>query len=231
MTQSSPAPRGRLAATSSRRTPVWIFAEHMCRFITTVVFDLKVYGSYHVPKTGGALLVSNHQSYLDPILLGVGLDRTISYMAKAELFKNPFFARLIRSLNAFPIEQGTGDLGAMKGSIARLNQGDLLNVFPEGSRTDDGKIAPMEKGVAVLIRRAKVPVIPVVIDGSFRAWSKHRKFPQAYPIRVMFGPAMHQMWELDRGQIIEKIDVTLHRMFDDLQAGRIGPNPPRPVGR
>jgi 1-acyl-sn-glycerol-3-phosphate acyltransferase len=116
----------------NRRTPVWIFLQQICRFVATVFFDLKVYGAYHVPKTGGALVISNHQSYLDPVILALGLDRTLNYMAKSQLFKNPVFAWLIRSLNAFPVEQGAGDIGAVKESIARLQGGFLLNVFPEG---------------------------------------------------------------------------------------------------
>jgi 1-acyl-sn-glycerol-3-phosphate acyltransferase len=214
----------------NRRTPVWIFLQQICRFVATVFFDLKVYGAYHVPKTGGALVISNHQSYLDPVILALGLDRTLNYMAKSQLFKNPVFAWLIRSLNAFPVEQGAGDIGAVKESIARLQGGFLLNVFPEGSRTEDGEILPMEKGVALLIRRAKVPVVPAVITGSFEAWPKSRKRPRSYPIRVVYGPPLN-LTNMDRDEILATIDKTLRKMYDDLRAGKIPPSPPRPKGR
>ena len=205
--------------------------QQICRMVTTVGFDLKVYGAYNVPRIGGALLVSNHQSYLDPVLLAIGLDRTLSFMAKAELFKNPVFAWLIRSLNAFPVSQGAGDVGAVRESIARLHEGHLLNVFPEGSRTENGEMMPMEKGVGLVIRRAKVPIIPAAISGSFEAWPKGQKFPHLRPIRVAIGPPMNDLWKKDRDEIISTINGTLRRMYADLRAGRRSPNVPRPPGR
>ncbi|MDB5173960.1 MAG: plsC 2 [Phycisphaerales bacterium] len=214
----------------TRRTPVWIFVQQICRMVMTIFFDLKVYGAYHVPKTGGALLVSNHQSYIDPILLALGLDRTLSYLAKSQLFKNPVFSWLIRSLNAFPVEQGAGDIGAVKESIARLQEGHMLNVFPEGSRTEDGEMLPLEKGVALLIRRAKVPVVPAVITGSYEAWPKSKKWIRPYPIRVVFGPPM-DLANLDREQILARIDETLRRMYDEARAGKFPRGPRRPKGR
>ena len=214
-----------------RKTLLWGFVKNVSGFLCTVFFELKVYGIYNIPRAGGALILSNHQSYLDPIVISVRLDRPMSYMAKAPLFKNKYFGWFIRGLNAFPVEQGAGDIGAVKESIARLQRGQMLNVFPEGSRTQDGEIAPLEKGVGLLLRRARVPVIPVVIDGSFEAWPKRRKFQRPHKIRVAIGPPMNELWKLDRDQIMAKIDTTLHQMFDDLQAGKIPPSPPRPRGR
>jgi 1-acyl-sn-glycerol-3-phosphate acyltransferase len=214
----------------NRRTPVWIFVQLVCRILTTVFFDLKFYGAYYVPKTGGALLVSNHQSYIDPVLLALGLDRTLSYMAKSQLFKNPLFAWLIRSLNAFPVEQGAGDIGAVKESIARLQDGYLLNVFPEGSRTEDGEMLPLERGVALLIRRAKVPVVPAVITGSYEAWPKSKKFLRPHAIRVVYGPPM-DLANLDRDEMLALIDQTLRRMYEEARAGKFPRGPRRPKGR
>jgi 1-acyl-sn-glycerol-3-phosphate acyltransferase len=87
------------------------------------MFDLKVYGVEHVPPRGGVLIASNHQSYLDPVLMGVKLPRPLSYMGKSELFENRFFSWLIRNLNAFPVRQGEGDVGAVKETIRRLQEG------------------------------------------------------------------------------------------------------------
>ena len=206
-----------------KATPTWKFLQGICRVTTTLMFDLKVYGLHHVPPEGGLLLVSNHQSYLDPVLLGVRLRRPLSYLAKSELFRNPAFAWLIRLLGAFPVKQGAGDVGAMKETIARLHAGDALNIFPEGSRTEDGQMRSMEKGIGLVVRKAKVPVVPVVIDGSFRAWPKGRTMFRSSPIRVMYGPPM-DLSNLDRDGIVEAIDQTLTTMFADLRAGRISKN-------
>lgn len=214
-----------------RRTPIWIFIQALCRIINSVFFDLKTHGVYNVPKTGGVLLVSNHQSYLDPIILSSGLDRTLSYLAKSELFRNRFFAWLIGSLNAFPVQQGSGDVGAVKEAINRLQEGHLLNIYPEGSRTENGEIGSLEPGVALVIRRAKVPVVPVAITGSYESWPKSKKNIHFRPIRIYIGPPMNELWKLDRDEIMATLDATLRKMYDDVRAGRIPPNPPRPPGR
>ena len=96
------------------------------------MFDLKVYGSHRVPQKGGVLLVSNHESYLEPVLVGVRLRRPLSYLAKSELFGIAPFAWFIRSLGAFPVKQGSGDVGAMKETIARLQEGQALDIFQKG---------------------------------------------------------------------------------------------------
>jgi len=212
------------------RSRIWRLLQIIARVASAFFFDIRLYGTRNVPRSGGVLLVSNHQSYLDPVLLAVGLERPLSYMAKSELFRNRAFAWIIRSLNAFPVEQGAGDVGAVKETIHRLREGHVLNIYPEGSRSPGGKIMPLEKGVGLVIRRAKVPVVPAVIDGAYRAWGKSMKFPRAVPVRVMFGPPM-DLAGLDREQIIQRIDQTLHAMLSDLRAGRIVQNPPRAVTR
>jgi 1-acyl-sn-glycerol-3-phosphate acyltransferase len=149
-------------------------------------------------------------------------------MAKSELFTvNPVFAWLIRSLGAFPVRQGSADVGAVKEAIARLQEGDVLNVYPEGSRTEDGEIAPMEKGIGLVIRRAKVPVVPVAIDGSFDAWPKGRKMFRRWPIRLQYGPPMN-LAHLDRDEIVQRVDETLRRMFEELRSRRADHAPPFP---
>jgi 1-acyl-sn-glycerol-3-phosphate acyltransferase len=186
------------------------------RIMTTLLFDLKVFGSHRVPLTGGVLLISNHQSYLDPVLLGVRLRRPLSYLAKSELFINPFFSWLIRQLGAFPIRQHSSDVGAMKETIARLQEGHVLTIFPEGTRTENGELSPIEPGVALVIRKAKVPVVPVVIIGAFEAWPLFRKWFRPAPIRMLYGQPM-DMSKMDRAQILKTIDQTFRAMIEQLR--------------
>ncbi|HSU65921.1 MAG TPA: lysophospholipid acyltransferase family protein [Tepidisphaeraceae bacterium] len=192
----------------------------VARIWTTLMFDLKVFGAHRVPDEGGVLLISNHQSYLDPVLLGVRLRRPLSYLAKSELFTNKAFSWLIRSLGAFPVRQGAGDVGAMRETIARLQEGHALNVYPEGSRTENGQLQPIEKGVALVIRKAKVPVVPVVIQGSYDAWPKCRKIFRPHPIQVYYGQPV-DFSSLDREQVIQTIDRLFHDMIAELRAGKV----------
>jgi 1-acyl-sn-glycerol-3-phosphate acyltransferase len=203
----------------AKRQVTWKAAQALCRIATTLMFDLKAYGAKNVPRRGGVLLVSNHQSYLDPVLLGVPIERPISYLSKSELFENKFFGALIRGLNAFPVRQGASDVGAVKETIKRLEQGHLLNIFVEGTRSEDGNIGPTQPGAALVIRRAKVPVVPVVIDGSFEAWPRGDKLFHAHPIRVMYGPPMN-LSDLKAAEITRRIEATLRSMFEELRAKR-----------
>jgi 1-acyl-sn-glycerol-3-phosphate acyltransferase len=195
----------------------WKMAQAITRIFTTVMFDLKVYGRDNVPDEGGALMISNHQSFLDPALLGVQLRRPMSYLAKSELWKNPLFGWLITSLNAFPVRQGAGDVGAIKETISRLQEGHLLNIYPEGSRTEDGELLPIQAGVALVIRKAKVPVIPAVVDGSFGAWPKGRAVFQSHPVRVLIGKPI-QLDHLKSKEMVEVIDRTFREMLAELRA-------------
>jgi 1-acyl-sn-glycerol-3-phosphate acyltransferase len=195
---------------------LWKLAQTIVRVGSTVMFDLKVYGRDNVPDEGGALMISNHQSYLDPAALGAQLRRPMSYLAKSDLWKNKAFGWLISHLYAFPVQQGKGDKGAITETINRLQEGHLLNIFPEGSRTEDGELLPIQRGVALVIRKAKVPVIPAVIDGSFRAWPKGQALPDRHPVRVLIGKPI-RMDHMDAKEIVAEIDRMFRTMLAELR--------------
>src|ERR1051326_6508888 len=162
------------AASAAGRPPakaslIWNLGRVFCRIVMARYFDLKVYGANHIPATGGVLVVSNHQSYLDPIVIAVKLLRPMSYLARATLFRNRFFSWLIRNLNAFPVRRGEGDVGAVREVIRRLQEGHMLTMFPEGTRTLTGEMKPLEPGIGLIIKKADVAVIPAVVQGSFEA--------------------------------------------------------------
>jgi 1-acyl-sn-glycerol-3-phosphate acyltransferase len=200
----------------NQRSLIWKTLQGASRIFTTLWFDLKVDGLENVPQTGAVLLLSNHQSYLDPVLVGVRLRRPVSFMARATLFRNPFFAGLIRRLEAFPVRLGEADVGAIKECIRRLEVGYALNVFPEGTRTLDGEVQPIEKGIALVIRKAAVPVIPVAIHGSFDAWPKGARIFRPHPIRVRFGKPM-KLHEMKGDKIVTEIEEALRGLLQQLR--------------
>jgi 1-acyl-sn-glycerol-3-phosphate acyltransferase len=188
----------------------------LCRIFTTLWFDLKVFGWRNVPQRGGVLIVVNHQSYLDPVLVAVRLQRPTSFFAKSQLFKSQFFSWLIRKLYAFPVRQGDGDVGALREAIHRLQEGRALVVFPEGSRTEDGELLPIEKGVGLIVKKAGVPVVPCIIEGSYEAWPRTRKMFRPGKIYAQFGPVMH-LEHLKAAAIVETISQAFHSMQADLR--------------
>lgn len=146
-----------------------------------VFWGFRCWGARRIPATGPTLLICNHQSYLDLGVLGAGIwHRHFHSMARSTLFKPGFFGWLIRSLNAFPVEQGKGDIKALRTAIRLLNEGHLVLVFPEGSRSRDGRLQPFAEGLMLLIRRAKPRVVPMAVDGVFDVWPMGRKLPRLH---------------------------------------------------
>lgn len=159
------------------------FCRFLCQLSFLALFRGRTFGVRYVPRTGGVLLVCNHQSFLDPVLATLALPRECHYMARDTLFANPRFRKLIESLNAFPVKRGTADVGAIKETLKRLKSGGLVTVFPEATRTPDGSVQPMQPGVVLLARKARVPIVPTMILGAFEAWPRQAKLP--HPARVI----------------------------------------------
>ena len=163
------------------------------RMLMPMIWKVRVYGRHNEPGEGGVVYISNHQSFLDPMLVGFGLVRPLNYMARSTLFDTPGLKQLISALNAFPVKRGTADTGALKEAMRRIKRGGQVLVFAEGTRTRDGKISPFLPGVSLLARRAAKWIVPVVIDGAFEAWPRIKPLPGWGKIVVSFGePIAHE---------------------------------------
>jgi 1-acyl-sn-glycerol-3-phosphate acyltransferase len=172
-----------------RQVLAWNVGKWISRVLATLLFGLQTRGIKNIPRTGPVLLVTNHQSFLDPWLIGVPVPRQVHYMARDTLFKGGFLGFLLELLNAFPIKRGRADLTAIRLATDRLQDGYMVNLFPEGTRTEDGTIGPIAPGVSLILRRCKVPVtvVPLVFDGALEAWGRQRKLPRVWPVRLQVG--------------------------------------------
>jgi 1-acyl-sn-glycerol-3-phosphate acyltransferase len=181
--------RGRQPGQPAWRILWWHFLHFLCYLWVGPAYRYRAWGFQRVPQTGPVLLVSNHQSFLDPILVGLSVHHRQFYaLARSSLFRHRAFSWLIRSINAIPVERGTGDMAAMRRCIEVLQQGHALLIFPEGTRTPDGTTKPFAPGTMLIIKRARPLVVPVAVEGSFAAWPKERKAPRSTgKIGVMFG--------------------------------------------
>lgn len=152
-------------------------------------FKISVHGVEHVPATGGIILASNHASYLDPPVIGVPIkQRDVRYMARDTLFRNPVVSWIFHHIGVVPLSREKGDVGAIKTAIGLLKKGACVCLFPEGTRTVDGRLQPAKGGIGFLIAKAAVPVVPVYIKGSFEAFPKGAKKMISHPISVTYGP-------------------------------------------
>jgi 1-acyl-sn-glycerol-3-phosphate acyltransferase len=179
----------------------------------------RVYGRHNEPAEGGVLYISNHQSFLDPMLVGYGLVRPLSYMARSTLFDKPGLGPLIRALNTFPVKRGSADTGALKEALRRIKRGGQVLIFAEGTRTEDGKLAPFLPGVSLLAQRAAKWVVPVVVDGAFEAWPRTSALPKPGDITVSFGEAIPQeeARKFKGGSLVEHLRQIMIQMQTDIR--------------
>lgn len=155
--------------------------------IATLLFRLKVEGEENVPPSGGVILAANHVSFVDPLVLGVATRRTLNFLAKVELFRHPIFAFIIRKLNALPVGRDRMELSTFKKGLALLKRGEVLVVFPEGTRGEGGKLGEAKLGIGLLAKWSGVPVVPVYHRGAEKVLPKGAFLPRVYPLRVFFG--------------------------------------------
>ena len=206
----------------------------------TLGWSLRTQGRQHIPATGPALLIANHQSFFDPLLVGLGTRRHLRFLARKTLFQRPLFTWLIRMLNAVAIDQeGVGKEG-IKTILDQLHNGEAVVVFPEGTRTSNGLMQPLRPGIHLLIKRAQAPIIPVGIAGAFEAWPHWRTMPRPAPLfwpgcratmAVSIGQPLdaRQFAQMQRAQALTElfgVIATEWRRAQKLRAGKIRPQAP-----
>jgi 1-acyl-sn-glycerol-3-phosphate acyltransferase len=155
----------------------WFF-----KAVLTWGFNYRYEGGRNVPNTGPALLLANHQSFLDPPIAGCPFRRHICFLARKTLFRNRFFGWLIRRCNAVPVDQEGVAKEGLKSILDQLKAGQAVLVFPEGERTYTGAIQPLKPGILLLIKRISAPIVPIGIAGAFDALPRTRKWPRFSPL-------------------------------------------------
>jgi len=167
---------------------------HSVRYVlgilAAIVFPWRATGQRNIPAAGGVLLVSNHVSFLDVVFLGIPLRRPLNYVARSTLFVS-VLGWFIRSVGAFPIQREGMGASGMKETLRRLRAGGIVTLFPEGTRSHDGKLGRLKPGIAVLVQRVGVPVVPAGLAGMFEIWPRSRLLPVPHPIRVHYGPPIY----------------------------------------
>jgi 1-acyl-sn-glycerol-3-phosphate acyltransferase len=197
----------------------------LARLISVLFFRLRVVGRENWPAEGGGLVCSNHQSYFDPPLVGLTCDRRMNYLARDSLLRVPGLKQLILFLDAIPIDREGGGLSGLKETLKRLKAGELVLIFPEGTRTYDGEVAPLKPGFIAVARRSKVPLVPVALDGAFQAWPRTSWFPRLTRLAVAIGPPISpdEVVELTDEDLLAELEqriLTCHTEARELRESR-----------
>ena len=162
----------------------------LCRFLFAFYFRWQVYHPERVPRTGPVILAANHASFLDPPLVGAGLRREINYLARESLFRFPLVGAILRAVNSVPVDRDGGGAAGLKAIFDRLRAGGGIILFPEGTRTRDGKLQPARSGIGLAVIKSTAPVVPVRVFGTREAYGRHLKFPRPRPLAVKYGQPM-----------------------------------------
>ncbi|MBG9784486.1 lysophospholipid acyltransferase family protein [Shouchella lehensis] len=144
------------------------FGQAVCRLVLRTLFKVEIRGKEHIPSEGGVLLCSNHISNFDPPLLGAFIHRQVRYMAKKELFDKKGIGKLLKGLGAFPVKRGGNDRESLRTALRILKEGDMVGLFPEGTRSKTGEIGNGLAGAGFFAGKSEAYVIPCVIIGPYR---------------------------------------------------------------
>jgi 1-acyl-sn-glycerol-3-phosphate acyltransferase len=205
------------------KTAVYYAGKLLVRFVFGCVARIHVIGRENARCAGGFLLASNHISHFDPFLISLPVRRKIDWMTMAEFFRPPALGFFLRSIDAFPAERDRADLKTIRAAIDRLKSGRIVGLFPEGGIRDGARSllegAPLRPGAATLAQIADVPIVPCVILGTDRFYSKKQWLPfRRTPVWIAFGKPISCFPELQKSQARERIESELAAAFKNLYA-------------
>jgi 1-acyl-sn-glycerol-3-phosphate acyltransferase len=153
-------------------------------------FRWRVYNAERVPLQGGVILACNHASYLDPPLVGSGVRRGINYLARENLFRFPVMGWVLRHWQVVPVDRDGGGAAGLRAILDRLLAGGAIILFPEGTRTRDGKLQPARSGIGLTVIKSTALVVPVRVFGTYEAYGRHMSLPRPRRVTVKYGQPM-----------------------------------------
>jgi 1-acyl-sn-glycerol-3-phosphate acyltransferase len=170
--------------------PLYWFCYTLSGAIARIAFQYRAYGQENIIEEGPAIMAANHQSYLDPPLVGITCRNELHFLARKTLFEKKLLGPLISRVNALPVDLSRGDLTAFRAVVKLLKEGHRTVIFPEGTRSLNGEIQQARPGIGMIIAKTLAPIVPVRIFGSFEAWPKGGKI-RPRPITVVVGKPIH----------------------------------------
>jgi long-chain acyl-CoA synthetase len=215
-----------LARPSHFKTTFWYLVFRLAQLVSLDLFDLKVSGIEKLPKSGPYLLCSNHQSYLDPLVLGSTLSadlfQRLFAVGTSEIFGEGFMRRLARSLNVIVVDPDANLVSAMRAGAFGLRNGKVLILYPEGERSIDGTPRIFKKGAAILSTHLQIPIVPVAIEGFYEAWPRNKPFQGFKPLKIVFGdpivpPPENEASEEAYEKLTAELKSRVVTMWEDLR--------------
>jgi 1-acyl-sn-glycerol-3-phosphate acyltransferase len=191
----------------------------------TLGFSFRMAGRRCIPRRGPVLIIANHQSFFDPIVLSLASPRPLFFLARKTLFTPPWFGWLLRSLGGIPMDQEGVAKEGLKAILHHLQAGEAVVIFPEGTRTADGELCPVKPGIQLLIKRTQPLIVPMGIAGAFEALPYWRKIPTLSPLFLPAGKSTIAVWvgrpldsrrfvDMPREQLVAELTAVLRTVKD-----------------
>lgn len=216
MTNSLDKPKQSELPDPHHRNVCWRTLQFVLQNFFGFWLNYRTKGLENLPQDG-ALLLINHQSYLDPLLVGLPLQRPVSFLARDSLFPVPFIGWILRNTYVMPVSRESATTQSVRECVRRIQHGYLVGLFPEGTRTMDGSIGEIKPGFVAIAKRANAPVIPVGIAGAFQAYPKGAWFVRPGKVRVCFGEPIpiEEVEQLSqRGNEDQFCEVIANRLYE-----------------
>lgn len=169
----------------------YLLGYSLSKALARTFFGYRVIGAENMIEEGPCIIAANHSSYLDPPLVGVACQRAIHYLARKSLLDVPVLGPILPELNVIPVDQKNADRSALMGIIRVVRSGGAALIFPEGSRSPDGRLQPAQPGIGMVVAKTGAPVVPVRIEGSFRGLPRGAVLPRLAPVTIFIRPPLH----------------------------------------
>lgn len=163
----------------------------LSRWVATLLLSYRTHGAEKIPSEGGVILAANHTSFFDPPLVGIASQRAMWYLARKTLLDWPVLGPIFPSLNVIPVDRDGNDRTALKAIIRLLQDGEGVVLFPEGTRSPDGRLQRGKPGIGMIIAKSLAPVVPVRVFGAYEAYPKGAKSLQPTQVHVCFGDPLY----------------------------------------
>tara|TARA_R110002095_G_scaffold78106_2_gene67093 strand:- start:31233 stop:31919 length:687 start_codon:yes stop_codon:yes gene_type:complete len=216
----------------NRRNLVWILFQWILQAFFAFWLRYQSRGKEHLPAETGGIMISNHQSFLDPLLICLPLKRPVSFMARDSLFRIPILGPFMRYQFVIPISRRAASSTSFRAAIENIENDNFVGIFPEGTRTIDGTVERFKPGFLALLKRTDCAIYPIGIAGAIRALPRGAYFLRPRPVRVIFGepiPLTLIREYCERGAEKELVELTRQRVSECQQQAEewLLPEPPR----
>lgn len=178
---------------------------YIMKLLNAIYFNAKYCGLENLPSQGSFIIASNHISNIDPFILGICRKQKFSFLAKEAIFKRRLIGWIFRQMGAFPVKRDTADFGAMREALRRLKKGMPLILFPEGTRGVGDRVKKAQPGIGFLATKGNVPVVPVYLKDTDKAFPNDAKWVRRHPVSIRFGKPVDFGNESDYAAISDRI--------------------------